>query len=109
MKLLTLAASAAVLFGLASQSARAETPEEIAFGFGQFTGAATFCKLPKDKVQAVAAGLLGTAGIDMSGPGPEMTKFKEGVTDGVRSMQAPDASSCEDVTTAFNQAYEKLQ
>lgn len=89
--------------------ARAETPEETAFGLGQFTGAATFCKVPKAKVQQVAAALLEASGIDASQGGPAMSRFTAGVTDGVQSMQKPDAASCADVTAAFDEAYAKIQ
>lgn len=92
-----------------SLPASAETPEELAFGFGQFTGAATFCKMPKDQVSQVAKALLTASGIDASGPSPAMTRFTEGVADGVRSMSAPDAAPCTDVKSAFDEAYSKVQ
>ena len=89
--------------------ASAETPEELAFGFGQFTGAATFCKMPKDQVSQVAKTMLTASGIDASGPSPAMTRFTEGVADGVRSMSGPEAASCADVKAAFEDAYAKIQ
>ncbi|GJD94676.1 hypothetical protein [Methylobacterium iners] len=102
---------AAAIAGLVALSgpALAETPEETAFGFGQFTGAATFCKIPREKVNQVASALLESAGIDASGPSPAMKRFTEGVADGVPTMSGPEASSCADVTTAFNEAYDKIQ
>jgi hypothetical protein len=92
-----------------SAPASAETPEELAFGFGQFTGAATFCKMPKDQVSQLADTMLTGSGIDTGGPSPAMTRFKEGVADGVRSMSAPDAATCAEVKSAFDEAYAKLK
>ncbi|WP_238185058.1 hypothetical protein [Methylobacterium trifolii] len=103
---------AALILGVAltvSAPVTAETPEEMAFGFGQFTGSATFCKVPKEKVQELASALLVSSGIKTDGPSPAMTRFTEGVTDGIKAMSAPDAASCTDVVTAFDAAYEKIQ
>ena len=108
MKIRLAAAALAVSAISVSAPLRAETPEEIAFGLGQFTGAATFCEIPRAKVNEVAAALLTSAGIDSSGPSPEMTKFTAGVADGVRTMSGPEAASCGDVTTAFDEDYAKV-
>ena len=103
---LAAALAAALLAG--ATSARAETKDEMAFGFGQFVGAASFCKIPREKVNKVAAALLASAEIDSSGPSPEMTRFTAGVTAGVKEMSQPGAASCADVTAAFDGAYEKV-
>ncbi len=90
---------------VASTAARAETPDESAFGFGQFIGAAMFCKLPKERVDELAANLLSSAGIDPKAPGSAMVRFDEGVGDGTRLMSSPGATSCAAVTAAFEEAY----
>ena len=94
---------------VASSTARAETPEDSAFGFGQFIGAATFCKLSKDRIDDLAANLLASAGIDPKAPGAAMVRFDEGVSNGTRLMSLPGATSCEAVTAAFEEAYRKTK
>ena len=93
----------------ASTMALAETPEESAFGFGQFIGAARFCKLPEDRVDDLAASLLTSAGIDPKAPGAAMVRFDEGVSNGTRLMSSPGATSCEAVSAAFEEAYKKTK
>jgi hypothetical protein len=93
----------------ASTVALAETPEESAFGFGQFIGAARFCKLPTDRVDDLATNLLASAGIDPKAPGTAMVRFDEGVSNGTRLMSLPGATSCEAVTAAFEEAYKKAK
>ena len=92
-----------------SAPSRAQSTDETAFGLGQFIGSAVFCKVPRDKVDALAATLLKASGIDASGPSPIMTRFTAGVTDGAQAMQKPDAPPCSDVVAAFNEAYAKTQ
>ena len=109
MRAFSVAASALLVFCTAWTPVWAATPEETAFGLGQFSGAATFCKLPSDQINEVAAILLKASGIDPTVQGPLMTRFTEGVTDGIKAMSAPNAASCADVTTAFQTAYKKVK
>ncbi len=94
---------------LAATVALAETQDESAFGFGQFIGAATFCKLPKDRIGELADNLLASAGIDPKAPGSAMVRFDEGMSDETRLMSLPGATSCEAVTAAFEEAYKKAK
>ena len=94
---------------LVSAPVQAEDTLEQAFGFGQFSGAATYCGVPRADVLAMAATLLKGAGIDPDSASPEMKKFTEGVTAGVAAMKEKDAPDCDSVKTAFNDARDKLK
>jgi hypothetical protein len=107
MKCLAVALPVALLVSAPVQAE--DTTLEQAFGFGQFSGAATYCGVPRADVLAMAGTLLKGAGIDPDAASPEMKKFTEGVTAGVTAMKATDAPDCDSVKTAFNDARDKLK
>ena len=99
--------SAMVVCGVCTgNTARAE--DDVAFATGQFTGAATFCGVPRSEVLPVAMALLKMAGVDASGPSPEMTQFTAGVADGVREMKDNPPATCDEVKEGFSQMKAKL-
>src|ERR1700712_3294431 len=82
--------------------ARAQDASEVAFAAGQFTGAATFCGVPRPEVMALAKAMLDVAGVDSSGPGPEMTRFTQGVTAGTLEMKEKAPATCDEVKEGFS-------
>ena len=90
----------------AGSMARAE--DDMPFAAGQFTGAATFCGVPRAEVMPVATALLKMAGVDASGPSPEMTRFTAGGADGVREMKDNPPATCDEVKEGFSQMKAKL-
>lgn len=86
----------------------ARAQDDMSFAAGQFTGAATFCGVPRTEVMPVAMALLKIAGVDASGPGPEMTQFTAGVTEGVREMKENPQATCDEVKEGFSQMKAKL-
>lgn len=100
---------AMVVFGLMAGSAAHAEDNDVAYGAGQFVGAATFCGVPRAEVMPVATALLKTAGVDPSGPSPEMTRFTEGVAAGVKEMKENPQATCDQVKEAFAQMKANLQ
>ncbi len=88
--------------------AHADEKEEQAFAAGQFTGAATFCGVPRAEVNALAKAMLDAFGVDSSGPNPAMTKFTEGVADGVREQKDAPQATCDEVKQGFAQMKGKM-
>ena len=89
-------------------AARAED-DDLPFAAGQFAGAATFCGVPRADVNQVSAAMLKMAGVDSSGPSPEMKRFTEGVTAGMREMKENPQATCDEVKEGVAQMKGKLQ
>ena len=100
--------SAVVVVCGVSMGSVARADDDVAFATGQFTGAATFCGVPRTEVLPVAMALLKMAGVDASGPSPEMTRFTAGVADGVREMKDNPPATCDEVKEGFSQMKAKL-
>ena len=92
-----------------SGAAQADEKADQAFAAGQFTGAATFCGVPRTEVNAVAKAMLDAFGVDSSGPIPAMTRFTEGVTAGVEEQKNTPEATCDEVKQGFAQMKEKMQ
>ncbi len=102
--------AAALLAGiLLAAPAHAEDSLEQAFGVGQFTGAATFCGIPRPDVLVVSKKLLGAFGIASDGPSPEMTKFTEGVAAGTTEMRGMAKPNCDEVKEAFADVQSRMK
>ncbi len=89
-------------------AARADEMQDQAYAAGQFAGAATFCGVPRDDVNALAKAMLEAFGVDSSGPNPGMTKFTEGVTAGVKEQRDAPQATCDEVKQGFAQMKGKL-
>ncbi len=98
----------ALALGL-SAPARADEKEDQAFAAGQFTGAATFCGVPREQVNALAKAMLDAFGVDSSGPSPAMTKFTEGVTAGATEQRDAPQATCDEVKEGFGQMKARMQ
>lgn len=90
-------------------TARAQDAGELAFGAGQFVGAATFCGVPKAEVTPLAKAMLDMAGVDSSGPSPGMTRFTEGVAAGAKEMKEKPPATCEEVKAGFAQMQTQMK
>ena len=89
--------------------ARADEKADQAFAAGQFTGAATFCGVPRNEVNALAKAMLDAFGVDSNGPNPAMTRFTQGVTAGVEEQKNTPEATCDEVKQGFAQMKEKMQ
>ena len=92
-----------------SGMARADEKADQAFAAGQFTGAATFCGMPRAEVNALAKSMLDAFGVDSSGPNPTMTRFTEGVTAGTTEQRDAPQATCDEVKEGFEQMKGKIQ
>ena len=92
-----------------SGMARADEKADQAFAAGQFTGAATFCGVPRAEVNALAKSMLDAFGVDSSGPNPTMTRFTEGVTAGTTEQRDAPQATCDEVKEGFEQMKGKIQ
>ena len=92
-----------------SSLARADETADQAFAAGQFTGAATFCGVPRVEVNALAKSMLDAFGVDSSGPNPMMTKFTEGVTAGTKEQRDAPQATCDEVKQGFEQMKGKME
>ena len=81
----------------------ADDAEDQVFAAGQFTGASTFCGVPRPDANALAKAMLDAFGVDSSGPSPAMAKFTEGVASGVREQRDTPQASCDEVKSGFAQ------
>ena len=100
--------SALVMCGVCTGSVARAEDDDTAFAAGQFTGAATFCGVPRAEVLPVATALLKMGGVDAGAPSPEMTRFTAGVADGVREMKEHPQATCGEVKEGFDQMKAKL-
>ena len=91
-----------------SGSVQADEAEDQAFAAGQFTGASTFCGVPRDEVNALAKAMLDAFGVDSSGPNPAMAKFTEGVTAGMAEQRDAPQATCDEVKQGFAQMKGKM-
>ena len=89
--------------------ARADETADQAFAAGQFTGAATFCGIPRAEVNALAKAMLDAFGVDSSGPNPMMSKFTEGVTAGTKEQRDAPQATCDEVKQGFAQMKSKVE
>ena len=91
-----------------SGTAQADEKEDQAFAAGQFTGASTFCGVPRDEVNALAKAMLDAFGVDSSGPNPAMKKFTEGVAAGAKEQKDAPQATCDEVKAGFAQMKGKM-
>ena len=89
--------------------ARADEKADQAFAAGQFTGASTFCGVPRAEVNALAKSMLDAFGVDSSGPNPLMTRFMEGVTAGTQEQRDAPQTTCAEVKEGFEQMKSKFE
>ena len=93
----------------ASGAAHADEKADQAFAAGQLTGAATFCGVPRDEVNALAKAMLDAFGVDSSGPNPAMARFTEGVTAGVEEQKNTPEATCDEVKQGFDLMKQKMK
>ena len=89
--------------------AQADERADQVFAIGQFTGAATFCGVPRQEVNELAKTILDALDVDSSGPNPMMSKFTEGVTAGVKEQKDTPQATCDEVKQGFEQMKAKTQ
>ena len=88
--------------------ARADEVQDQAYATGQFAGAATFCGVPREDVNALSKAMLDAFGVDSSGPNPAMTKFTEGVAAGIKEQREAPQATCAEVKQGFAQMKDKM-
>ena len=104
-----IAVGVALMFVMPGMARADDDKAEQAFAAGQFTGAATFCGVPRGEVNALAKAMLDAFGVDSSGPSPLMTKFTEGVAAGAKEQKDDPQATCDEVKQGFGQMKSRMQ